>query len=928
METTKVFCISDIHLYDYPQRNPSEKYRLYQGRTVAANIIEVAKQNNAKIIAIAGDIIEKYLIRPYVQAEVKLFLDTLMSYFDYGYIIYGNHDQDNKGTDSCFTDSCLSVMLPPNLYYADKKVVNIGGVKFGFCNWRPEFDLSWIEDKVDILITHATISYNEDDNFPSQYLDETKFDLAICGDIHKPVSRGKYVSIGIPQRCKMSDSELSSAVVIDCATKTYDWVNLNPHDNLMKFSYTNEIGEEGWDENTGTWKVYKPTNQSISGGVKSIEIPAWEEVGKLTEDIIVANNLHGVHGEVLQNVKDLDSKEVDFNFVITRFYCKNWRSIDEVELFFNDRDKILITGDNGSGKSSLLSAIKYAFLENSSLKDYIQFGTKECQTEIEFIYQGCNHKIFRSSASGAKGYGYWIDGEKQKYNGKKDFNEDMKNRFPFIRLFEVGFYDSDHPRFIGDFIRNPERKSEIISSFYKLNRIDVYNEKAIELCKKYIDSLNHWNDLIKTETQILKHVEEKLGYITLPQLSIEDLEKKKETGLMMQRMWVEYNNYLTTTANLQASKESSINRLSNLKQETANFRSREIIDQEKQILVENQSWINMKYQELQGIKIEGRRLYTELQDLGKKKVCPSCGQSIKNPEHLDGHKKGLETKIQDLLGKQEALYQEFESKGIGRDEVNSGCHNVLGKLTNSISLLMSELGNQERVYREINNETMILNRTLEDLKNIGPQPQKIELPEGFMEQMSQIEVDLSVWNQYNSLMSDRIGCQNNIASYNNELGNLNIKVSAYEEYIKLTGKTGTIYKEIMTRLAQQFSDNRVIYKVKETIGVGTRKDHLDLESYYNLNGNEVSYVNCSDGQKTLLDIDLLSKIVTRMGLLVMDEFLKHLDHKNHDVVLEMIKQMNVGLVLVSSHMESIPAFNNKSMKLELNESGVTKITLG
>ena len=197
-----------------------------------------------------------------------------------------------------------------------------------------------------------------------------------------------------------------------------------------------------------------------------------------------------------------------------------------------------------------------------------------------------------------------------------------------------------------------------------------------------------------------------------------------------------------------------------------------------------------------------------------------------------------------------------------------------------------------------------------------------------MEQMSQIEVDLSVWNQYNSLMSDRIGCQNNIASYNNELGNLNIKVSAYEEYIKLTGKTGTIYKEIMTRLAQQFSDNRVIYKVKETIGAGTRKDHLDLESYYNLNGNEVSYVNCSDGQKTLLDIDLLSKIVTRMGLLVMDEFLKHLDHKNHDVVLEMIKQMNVGLVLVSSHMESIPAFNNKSMKLELNESGVTKITLG
>ena len=42
--------------------------------------------------------------------------------------------------------------------------------------------------------------------------------------------------------------------------------------------------------------------------------------------------------------QDVESKEVDFNFVITRFYCKNWRSIDETELFLSDMDKILVTG--------------------------------------------------------------------------------------------------------------------------------------------------------------------------------------------------------------------------------------------------------------------------------------------------------------------------------------------------------------------------------------------------------------------------------------------------------------------------------------------------------------------------------------------------------------------------------------------------------
>ena len=44
-----------------------------------------------------------------------------MKNFREGYIIWGNHCQDNKGVNSEFTDSCLSVMLPSNLYYADMK---------------------------------------------------------------------------------------------------------------------------------------------------------------------------------------------------------------------------------------------------------------------------------------------------------------------------------------------------------------------------------------------------------------------------------------------------------------------------------------------------------------------------------------------------------------------------------------------------------------------------------------------------------------------------------------------------------------------------------------------------------------------------------------------------------------------------------------
>ena len=242
---SKILVVSDIHINDYAQRNPTNRYRLYQGsRTVAQNIIDVGKKEGCDIIVLAGDIIEKSVIRPYIQSEIKVFLDTVMANFNYGFLILGNHDLDNKGIEQDISDACLGVMLPQNLHYANKEVLNIDGTTFGFCNWMPEFDLSWIPGKVDILFTHARICYSQGDQgglFESQKLDETKFDLAICGDIHRAATLGKYVSIGVPQKCKMGDSDDATGIVLDCQTKTWNWVNLNPHDNLMKFAYTTDL---------------------------------------------------------------------------------------------------------------------------------------------------------------------------------------------------------------------------------------------------------------------------------------------------------------------------------------------------------------------------------------------------------------------------------------------------------------------------------------------------------------------------------------------------------------------------------------------------------------------------------------------------------------------------------------------------------------
>lgn len=915
---SKILAISDIHIHDYPQRNPTEKYRLYQTRIVAQNIIEAGANNGCDVIVIAGDIIDKSIIRPYVQAEVKGFLDNIMSHFRVGYIIWGNHDQDNKGSDQDFTDSCLSVMLPPNLYYADRRGLTIDGTRIAFSNWRPEIDLSWINGKVDVLFTHATIAYSENDIFTSQKLDESKFDLAICGDIHRPATIGKYVSIGIPQKCKMGDSDDQTGIVYDCPSKTYTWINLNPHNNLMRFQYTPDTSLEGWDPNTGMWSVYKPLNVGMQNGIGEIKIPAWKEIDNLINNVILSSGLQEVHSDVLKNIKNLDSKEVDFNFVLTRFYCKNWRSIDEAEIFFNAHDKILITGKNGSGKSSLLSAMKYAFLENRSIKDFIQFGAKECTTEIEFLYQGNSYKIQR----GSKKYGFWIGGELQKYNNKSEFEKDMHIRFPFIDYMDVYFFDSDHHKLIGGI--SPERKSEIISKFFKMDKIDAYNEEAEIMLGLKIKNATKWTEEENKEVKLLDFINSKLSVIVVPEMNESMLLAKRQQGYELQNKFNLYNSYIVKTADLQAKKKNLETEIVELEKTIRSFRDPGIIEGEITSIEAFNSDISQKFQELSNINSDGKRIYEERQNLDKTKFCRLCGQPIKSSDQLESHKAELDKKIAELIEQQKIVYKYLEDKGISKEIVKDGFAGVISKHNQEIASLMSELETQKRTTTNFEDYKRKLRDVESQLGNLGSKPEEVVLPGDFIEQMGRIESDLAVWKEYNTLVLDKQKSENNIQVCENELNGIRSRIAGLQEYIKLTGTAGKIYEEILNNLATQFSDNQVKYEVKTYTAY--KKDHLDLASYFINNGNPVGYQACSSGQQTVLDVNFLSKIITGMGLLVMDEFLKHLDPFNHDLCIDAISQMNIGCTMISSHMESIAAFNNKSLKMELNDSGITKIT--
>ena len=943
---SKILAISDIHIHDYPNRNPNDRFRLDQSSTVADNIIAVAQQEGIDTIVIAGDTLEKSMTRAYILGNARNFLWKIMSYFREGFIIWGNHDLDTKGSNQSDEDCYLSLFLPPNLHYADHKTIKIDNTSIAFSNWYPEFDLSWIQEPVDVLFTHATIDYSGGNSmFKSQVLDESKFSLAICGDIHKPARIGKYVSIGIPQKCKMSDSDDLTGFVYDCVTHQCDWVNLNPFDNLMKFRYTTDSSLEGWDPGTRTWSIYQPSaidtnTPGNSGG--SINIPSWTLIEQLINSLIINYELTGVHDQVLKNLGDDCSREVDFNFTLTRLYCKNWRSIGESEIFFNEGDKILITGQNGSGKSSLLSALRFAFKKPNNIADFLRYGEKEVITEVDFIYQGINYKIRKGKKGSKLDYGLWIDGNLKKYNNSSQFDNDLLVRFPFIEYMDTFFFDSNHHRFIGDL--TPERKSEIISKFYKLDKIDAYNEEAIKLLTDLNTKETPLKEKITNLTGRLQVASEELSKIEVPGWDKKSLIESRDRALTWQKKYNELNNYNLAVSTINGQIQSESERLIGMNNKLSELREYQEINtdiestrSQKQALTEERESFNViifEYNQLNSeltkLGNEGTRLSNERSGLDKTRVCSVCGQVITNTESLEKHKLELDQKLLDL-GNQ------YKAKKLELDQVIEKLNNTDQQrkaLTEQIEILdrkVLELIREKTELEQCQSEIQKITNTLENLQtrlSSYSQPEKVDpLPENFYELLSGVNEKINAWDRIEKLNLDIYNYQEEIKSIQEGLNILSGMRSDVERYITLTNSDGEIYKQIFEKLASQFTDNLVKYEVTSDNRKGKRnRAGFNFDCSYNNNGNWVSYDNCSSGQQTVLDVNFLNKIVNRLGLLVMDEFLKHLDPRNHDICIDMISAMNVGCILLSSHMESIASFNNRSCTLEM-EHGVTKINL-
>ena len=956
---SKILLISDIHIFDYTNRCPSNRFRLYQTRLVAKNIVEVAKREGCEYLAVLGDLIDRPVLHPTTQYEVKLFIDTMANNFKYSWYLRGQHDKTSKSNESTMDDSVLSVMIPKNGSLADKTIVEIEGTRIGFYDWRPKPELeSWVDENnpLDILMTHATINYGDSDAFESQELDVTRFRyLAFCGDIHKkqkkilqvPADRigngtRTIVSLGVPVRNKLGDSEESSGVILDLTTKKWDWVNLNPHDNLLKYAVTNNLEEEGYHKNINTWFIYKPDNFGFGSSDQNVKIDTWSEVESLINNAVTKSGLQGIHSEVLKNIGNLDDSEVDFGFELKSLHLENWRSITNATIKFNKGDKIYLAGSNGSGKSSLLSGLQYAFMDVSStqgllsLKPFIQYGKSYCLTEVEFDYQGNSYKLRRGTNT--KDNSLWINGEEQKYNNKRAFEEDVRNRFKFIEfLSEALLFNSEHHRFIGAL--SPERKNLIISKFLKLDRIDILNETSQTMLDNLKKERAMWASKISETEKLIGYIQEKLQLITLPNLTKLQLESLRQEGLELQRKNRLWNEYMTRTASLQGKIQTYTGTLGTLQEKQKTFRDPEIIDLEIDNLNSQIQDLNRKLVDLGNIRVnldfktreyeklrdEGNNYWKEARGLDINRRCTVCGQEIKNTSMMESHKQELLQKVEALKPQIQALQLEIQEltklKDNSAQEYNQ-INSDIQKLNSDISSRMTEKSLIEHTKKDIENYTQFLSQAESELRSLGV-VEKVELPVDFMDRMAIVDSGINSWTQYESNKQDLDVKTAELNTLTAEIQKIDEYGCALESYNKLTGPTGVIYEAIINKLKDTFSDNTVTYSVTRT-GRGNR-EHLSLTPAFKKGKEEIEYFSCSSGEKTLLDVHLLDKLITSAGILILDETLKNLDPDRLSEVLSILSEMNVNLLILTSHSESISGFYNRVINLSINDEGLTVI---
>lgn len=481
---SKILITGDIHIHDYRNHNlfDDPQFRLKQFDKLADRLVNLCQGSKAEAIIIAGDFLHVANPRPYIVNAAFAFLEKLSEYMDV-YLTHGQHDYDSRTSmDGQHTLLTLCNRIP-RVSYLHKQRASIGDTApllFYFLGWEPDFrgELDAIAEPYDVLIGHAqpgevSVGQRGLRMFGGESLPEPEnsgYSIAFLGDIHYHQSKSNWVIPGTPIQHSYNDSPDVGVILFD--TATMDWKRLPTlvpkHWEFLQLLITDESSKN----------PYVVSRPKTSTEIVQFQGEVYKSLDTMTiiQKTIEETELEELHTELLGSVPKNVRDEVNLNFQLEHVKIQNFRSIADFEWGDINEGVKLVSGRNGTGKSSLVSAVMFALSGTGSARTLTQNGKKNMFVEVSFLYGRLRHTIRRGWATSGKTQ-YFINGEEVPAENQRALSAKLSENLPFLDFTDMFYHEQDRPGFLASY--NYTARVDLVSRVLGLKIVNELQDAAL-----------------------------------------------------------------------------------------------------------------------------------------------------------------------------------------------------------------------------------------------------------------------------------------------------------------------------------------------------------------------------------------------------------------------------------------------------------------
>jgi len=940
-----VLCIADIHIGEYHNANPTSGFRTKQFMRLAERLVEMRDECQAEEIWILGDFLKVPCSSNKINHILFKFVRRLCKGYEKVRYINGNHDFSSRSQSQDLNDTIISLIRDEsdesecsNFIYMDHQILESDGHKFAFMNWVPKQDWTWASG-ADCYLGHFTYA-RKGSMYEGQKVIGDVPKLMIFGDIHQSFAELPYVSIGPAIQGNMGDQTEGMAVLLNTSTMEWKHVQIDPdHTRFLRMQYTPVKEEEGYYDNNLTYKVYKPVIKKVLSETKDRKgVLEFDDVDDLINKVILQEGLLNVHSEVL--TKNPVYNSIDFDFHLISLDIKGYRSIRDFHMDFdpNQKEVIVLVGQNGSGKSSIIKALQACFMKNRYIKGEKSDlpGIDEFSVNLKFMYGG---KLYEINKGDKENLYYAIDGRVRKCN-ITDLENEIEKELPFIKYLDLLFINADSPNLADKF--SESRRIQLIKKFYRLERLSSFKDTAAAIYKEASESV----DKLKSEKD---------------KYEFSKVEKSRELAAIDEKLKdLDYIAICEEHATLKAAKEKSdayqkwrkdldelLLKREAVKSKQEVFKKKILSDSElaenEQLIKENDQEIetlNSRAKELKGAREKYRDIDKELQDVIKKgkevkskldllekSICPTCGQRLNASEYENLKEKYTEER-QTLLEE----YNELKSK-LDAMKSPKEIDEELGRIekevtdrkldTQALKGAITEHYTNKKQYDDVELQAAELHAKIVILQN--DPVEKVEFSNESLNRVIQLSLIISDYERKDGIKAEVSELEKKIDDLNSKISDGEAELGKYVDYIDAMGDAGIVMKSILQVLADKFNEEETSITYQVDSGVYRNKPYITFDQYMNVKGRDRLYDSLSSGQKVISDLDFLHRLlVNRVGLIVMDEYLKYSDSDAAQDLQKRVRELNASTIIISTHDDNYVEYTRR-LYLSLSGDGSTVV---